>query len=149
MLTAIDIAKQFEGCAERQPDGTLKAYWDPLGKCWTIGWGTTGPEIVEGLVWTQAQADEALQARLNEAQAELLQFSPGPLAPGAEAALTDFIYNEGAGRYEHSTLRTYVDQQLWTAVKLAILQWDIGGGKVEPGLLRRRKAEADLISVSL
>jgi GH24 family phage-related lysozyme (muramidase) len=54
-----------------------------------------------------------------------------------------------AGRYEHSTLRTYVDQQLWTAVKLAILQWDIGGGKVEPGLLRRRKAEAEaeLISV--
>ena len=54
----------------------LRAYPDPLspagveishgrsglgrsGDPWTIGWGHTGPEVHQGLIWTQAQADAA------------------------------------------------------------------------------------------
>ena len=38
------LIKRFEGCR-------LKAYLCPAG-VWTIGWGSTGPGIVKGVVWT-------------------------------------------------------------------------------------------------
>jgi lysozyme len=40
----------------------LDAYPDPLsgGAPWTIGYGHTGPEVARGLVWTDAQACDAL-----------------------------------------------------------------------------------------
>ena len=38
----------------------LESYQDS-GGVWTIGYGHTGPEVHEGLVWTQEQAEEALK----------------------------------------------------------------------------------------
>ncbi|HTX48482.1 MAG TPA: glycoside hydrolase family protein [Caulobacteraceae bacterium] len=48
-----------EGCR-------LEAYPDPLtgGSPWTIGCGHTGLEVRPGLVWTEAQAEEALTSDL-------------------------------------------------------------------------------------
>ena len=52
----------FEGCAEKRADGRFQAYPDPGsgGDPWTIGWGSTGPDVKPGTVWTQAQCDERL-----------------------------------------------------------------------------------------
>ena len=47
----------------RQDEGLrLEAYPDPLSGAepWTIGYGHTGPEVHRGLVWTEAQASDAL-----------------------------------------------------------------------------------------
>lgn len=46
-----------------------KAYPDPLtgGAPWTIGVGHTGPEVHEGLVWTDEQIDQAFVADIDEA----------------------------------------------------------------------------------
>lgn len=41
----------------------LVAYTDAVG-VWTIGWGHTGPDVYEGLVWTREQAIEALKKDL-------------------------------------------------------------------------------------
>jgi len=38
----------------------LTAYQDS-GGVWTIGWGHTGPEVHEGLVWTREQCAAALK----------------------------------------------------------------------------------------
>ncbi|MBX7020690.1 lysozyme, partial [Providencia rettgeri] len=35
------ILQYFESCR-------LEAYWDADGKVWTIGWGDTGPDVVQG-----------------------------------------------------------------------------------------------------
>jgi GH24 family phage-related lysozyme (muramidase) len=37
------------------PDGRFDAYPDPAtgGAPWTIGWGSTGPDITKGTVWTK------------------------------------------------------------------------------------------------
>lgn len=43
----------------------LHAYQDS-GGVWTIGWGHTGPDVHEGLVWTRAQALAALREDLGE-----------------------------------------------------------------------------------
>ncbi len=52
--------KRHEGC-------DLKAYWDDVGKVWTIGYGHTGREVVRGLVITQDKADAYLREDMMEA----------------------------------------------------------------------------------
>jgi GH24 family phage-related lysozyme (muramidase) len=51
---------------DEAPNGLpiLKAYGDPLtkGPPWTIGFGSTGPDITEDTVWTEDQAEIALEA---------------------------------------------------------------------------------------
>lgn len=140
------LEKQFEGCAERQPDGTLKAYWDSMGKCWTIGWGTTGPDIVEGLIWTQAQADAALDLKIAEARKSLYAIHGNvTLTQGQEDALVDFIYEEGAQAYRTSMLRRCVDHGNWASVRTELERWIYAGGKPVRGILNRRRAEEALI----
>jgi lysozyme len=135
-MTAADLVKAFEGCV-------LTAYRDIAG-IWTIGFGHTGKDVHEGLVWTQDQADATLEHDLAEAASLLEMYSPGtPL--GAQQALIDFIFNLGGANYRNSTLRQLVNAGNWTAAKVEILKWDHSGGNVIPGLLRRRQAEAALM----
>ena len=60
------LVQEFEGCAKKQPDGTFAAYPDPGsgGDPWTIGWGSTGPDIKKGVVWTQKQCDDRFTEHL-------------------------------------------------------------------------------------
>lgn len=57
---------------ERFEGRRYRAYPDPLthGEPWTIGVGHTGPEVHEGLEWTDAQIDAALDADIAEATEE-------------------------------------------------------------------------------
>lgn len=137
-MSAEDLVKEFEGCK-------LVGYPDIKGVP-TIGWGHTGPEVYIGLVWSQAQADEALVHDMAEAALLLQRYSPGPFAIGALDALTDFVFNEGSGHYRTSTLMTYVNVQNWSAVKAELLKWDYAGAQVVEGLEKRREAEAALIA---
>lgn len=52
--------QRFEG-APGTGDPVLTAYQDTVG-VWTIGWGHTGPEVVQGLTWTFTQCLDALNA---------------------------------------------------------------------------------------
>ena len=86
-----------------------------------------------------------MELRTNYA-AGVLRASPGLISdPSALAAIIDFAYNLGVARYRASTLRRKVDQRDWEAVKVQLMRWTRGGGKVLPGLVRRRKAEVALI----
>lgn len=136
-MSAKAIVMSFESCR-------LVAYQDVRG-IWTIGWGHT-LGVRPGDTCTQAQADAWLEQDLQEASYELLQVSAGPFAPGAQDALTSFVFNLGIGNYRSSTLRRFVDEQNWPAVKTELLKWDHAGGAVIAGLARRRQAESDLIT---
>lgn len=63
-MNAAQQIKGFEGVRNA-------AYPDPLthGDPWTIGVGHTGPEVHQGLVWTDEQIDAALLADVAKAQA--------------------------------------------------------------------------------
>jgi lysozyme len=56
-------------------------------------------------------------------------------------AIVDFAYNLGVGRLQTSTLKRKINDQDWDAAKEQLLLWNKGGGKVLPGLEKRRKAE--------
>lgn len=146
-MLLLDFVKLREGRATDNRDGTVTAYWDAAGKVWTIGYGTTGPEIVQGLIWTYAQCDAALYAKLNRARAQLIALSgPGATWPaGAQDALTDFVYNEGSGNYQGSTVRKCVAAGDWAGVRTHLLDWEFAGGKRLGGLVTRREGEAAMI----
>jgi lysozyme len=145
-MTLTDFVKAREGCAHDLGNGTFAAYWDPNGKVWTIGYGTTGPNVVAGLVWTLAQCEAALQAKLDRARQELLALSPGVVwTMGEQDALTDFVYNEGSGNYQGSTVRKCVLAGDWAGVKAHLLDWEFAGGVRLGGLVTRREGEAAMI----
>lgn len=52
-----------------------EAYPDPLsgGDPWTVGFGSTGPNIKRGTVWTEAQAETALVTRVSAIAETLAQ----------------------------------------------------------------------------
>lgn len=131
------VLKHFEGLR-------LKAYRDPVG-VWTIGYGHTGPDVYEGLVWSQAQADKALRDRLDR------EFVPGVLAVIKRSmrqheldAMVDLAYNIGVGAFQGSTLvRKFNSGDIQGAAD-EFLRWVNAGGKPMLGLRRRRAANRAL-----
>jgi len=134
----LQLIRRFEGCR-------LKAYQCPAG-VWTIGWGSTGPDVKAGVLWTLEQAEARLRCDAAKCVRAAVKISP-VLAdrPLQLAAVADFIYNLGAGRYRNSRLRKRVDAEDWPGAVVEINRWVMGGGKKLPGLVKRRAAEARLL----
>ena len=137
-----DLVKSSEGCK-------LLAYPDPgSGSApYTIGWGSTGFGIINGLRWTQEQADERLHKDLLKVIDKALLLSPNLIKqiPQRQAAIADFIYNCGEGNYRSSTLKKRVDAGDYPLAMIEILKWDKASGKVMKGLTIRRRKEAELL----
>lgn len=134
----IAVAHYFESCQ-------LVAYPDPGskdGKPWTIGWGHTGPEVVKGLVWTQAQADAAFENDLLKFEARVARLVKVPLTQGQYDALVLFDYNTGA--LHSSTLLKLLNAGDYAGAQAQFKRWNKNDGKVMRGLIRRRAAEAAL-----
>jgi lysozyme len=143
------LVKPFEGYHKRLANGTCTAYPDPGtgGHPWTIGWGSTGPGIKKGVIWTQDQAEQALDHHLEYFLNGVIQLSPGLLDENPEkiAALISFAYNCGLGNYRISTLKKRVDSKNWNSAAYEIKRWNKAAGRVLRGLTRRREAEAMLL----
>lgn len=60
-------------------------------------------------------------------------------------AIVDFAYNLGVGRLQSSTLRRKINAQDWEGAKEQLMLWTRGGGRVLPGLVKRRQAECLLM----
>ena len=59
-------------------------------------------------------------------------------------AVVSFAFNAGTGRYQSSTIRMKNNRADYEGAAEAFMMWTMGGGKVLPGLVRRRKAEKAL-----
>jgi lysozyme len=60
-------------------------------------------------------------------------------------ALVSFIYNVGTGNFKKSTLRRKVSADPRDpSIAAEFARWNKGGGKVLPGLVKRRAEEAKL-----
>jgi len=142
--SAIELAKRFEGFEKRVKRGTVIAavpYVCPAG-FWTIGYGHLCSQDHPPI--TQDEAEAYLAQDLVKAFSATLRYCP-VLATAPEqrlAAIVDFTFNLGAGRLQTSTLRWRVNQRDWVAAGQELRRWVYGGGKVLPGLVTRREAEA-------
>lgn len=132
----IALVKQFEGCR-------LKAYFCPAGVL-TCGYGATGKGVTIGTVWTQDQADARLEQDCNRFIAGTRSLCPG-VSGGALVAAADFAYNLGIGRLKTSTFRRKLLDGDIEGAATQLMRWTKAGGKVLPGLVRRRSAECKLL----
>jgi lysozyme len=140
------LIKQFEGCK-------LEAYQDQRG-VWTIGFGQTGPNIKQGLTWTQAQADQALEQTMSFLWKRLDHALGRDLLPQQAAAVLSLGYNIGIGALERSEMwKMLQDGQTGPAAERFTsfdkIRLPSGLLQTDVGLLNRRKAERALFVSSL
>jgi GH24 family phage-related lysozyme (muramidase) len=148
---AVPLIKQFEGFAKDIGGGQVKAYPDPGtgGAPWTIGWGSTGPDIGPSTVWTRAKAEERFRAHIREFSDQVRKHLDGARATEAQfAAMVSLAYNIGHGAFGNSTLLKRHKAGNYDAAAREFLRWNRAGGRVMPGLARRREAEAGLYRAS-
>lgn len=142
----IKLIHSFEGCAKQQSDGRFAAYPDPGsrdGNPWTIGWGATGAGIRRGTIWTQQQCDDRFEEDIKKyANAVAVAIGDTPTTQNQFDALVSFHYNTGAIR--KATLTKRHNARNYDEAKAQFGRWIRNDGRVMRGLVRRRKAEADL-----
>jgi lysozyme len=142
---ATALIKRFEGCEKRMPDGRLKAYPDPGtgGDPWTIGWGSTGPDIRRSTIWTQEQADERLERDVAEfAKGVASAIGTAPTTQAQFDAMVSFAYNVGLSAFAKSTLLRKHRAGDYDGAAGQFALWNKAGGRVLAGLVKRRTAEA-------
>lgn len=149
----IALLHRFEGCARLRPDGMVEAYPDPGtgGEPWTIGWGSTGLDnfnggrIKRGTIWTKAQCDERFEQDLIKYARDVSKALGSAIGNTSQAqfdALVSFHYNTGAIANATLTRKHVAGDHAGAAQEFG--RWVRAGGRVMNGLVRRRKAEAEL-----
>jgi lysozyme len=145
--TALDLCERL---CERFEGFRAKPYLD-VAKVPTIGFGTTrypGGERVQmsDPPVTREQAREYMRDWLRrETLPAVLEYCPSIDTPGRMAAILDFTYNLGAARLETSTLRKKIAAGQWEQVPAQLRKWVFAAGAIQPGLVKRRDAEAEMI----
>lgn len=133
-MYGVDLIKKYEGFRE-------KAYKCPAG-VWTIGYGSTtwsnGLPVKRGEVITKSHAEALLTDYINE------QINPHikdlKLKGGQLAAIQSLIYNIGWHSFSRSKCYKALKAKDWSTF-IKEYDWFKGGGKVLPGLLKRRTEE--------
>ncbi|MFZ4534343.1 MAG: lysozyme [Alsobacter sp.] len=138
----LDLVKSFEGYHRRLPDGSCTAYRCPAGVL-TIGWGCT-EGVREGQVWTEAEAEAALRRELVRFESAVQRLVTVDINANERDALISFAYNCGEGALSKSSLLKLLNKGDREGAARSFAAWNKGGGKVLPGLVRRRAAEAAL-----
>lgn len=132
----IALIKEYEGCK-------LKAYRCSANVL-TIGYGSTGSHVKEGVVITQAEAEELLKKDLVRFEDGVTKLVSVPITQSMFDALVSFSFNLGLGNLKSSTLLKKVNAGDKAGAANEFGKWTKAGGKVLAGLVRRREAERQL-----
>jgi GH24 family phage-related lysozyme (muramidase) len=134
------LIRKFEGLR-------TSAYRDAAG-VWTIGYGHTSmagpPRVGRGMKITRRDAASILArdlAGFAEGVASLVRV---PLSDSQFSALVSFAYNVGLENFRKSSVLRAVNAGDCCAVSRRLSLWVKAGGRVLPGLINRRAAEAAL-----
>jgi lysozyme len=142
---AAELCRKFEGYR-------AKPYLCPAGVA-TIGYGSTYYADKRKVSLDNAPMDEPTARALLMVELEhtylpgVLRHCPGLITDERKCnAIVDFVYNVGIGRLQTSTLKRKINAQDWVGAQEQIMLWTKGGGKVLPGLVKRRLTEKMLLS---
>ena len=96
-------------------------------------------------VWTKTEIDELFRTDVGTFERGVLRLVPGVVGrQGSFDALVSISYNFGLGNLQRSTIRMRANRGDWEGAAEAFRVWTKGGGKVLPGLVKRREAEIAL-----
>jgi lysozyme len=155
-----DLMHRFEGCRNRP-------YLCPAD-IWTIGYGhvlyqeqirlpvvTDKPNVVirkkfslrqeDNRVWSKEEINHLFKKDVATFERGVLRLVPGVIGrQGSFDALVSISFNFGLGNLQRSTIRMRANRGDWEGAAEAFRAWTKGGGKVLPGLVKRREAEIAL-----
>lgn len=100
-----------------------KAYKDTKG-IWTIGVGHTGPEVKEGLVWTDNQVNQAFMHDIQWA-VDSINGVNAVLNQNQFDALVSFVFNIGANAFATSTMKRLLDKGKYAEAATQFDRWVI------------------------
>jgi len=92
------------------------------------------------MVITRERAEEILRIDLLKYERAVEDLVKVELTQNQFDVLVDFAYNAGVGSLKSSTLLKKVNARKFDDVPAELMKWTKGGGKVLPGLVRRRQA---------
>lgn len=123
---------------------SLTAYRCSAGM-WTIGYGHTG-NVTPGMTITVHDAEILLKKDIQaKAEIPVNQLVHSAINQNQYDALVSFTFNCGSGNLQKSTLLQKVNAKPNDPyIKDEFLKWNKAGGKVLPGLTKRREAEAKI-----
>jgi lysozyme len=134
------LIRRFEGFRET-------AYRCPAG-VWTIGYGHTAqagpPKVAAGMKISEAEARRILAADAERFADEVRKALTRELSDAQFSALVSFAFNVGGGAFRSSSVLAAVNAGRLADVPERLRLWVKAGGRVLPGLVRRREAEAAL-----
>lgn len=134
-IAGFSLIKQFEGFREN-------AYRDVVG-VWTIGYGFTAG-VQPGQHMTPAQADARLGTELLRYEDAVRRACTVEPNQNQFDALVCFAWNVGTAGMAGSTVIKAHNRGDFQSAARAFGLWNKAGGKVWPGLTRRRAAESAL-----
>ena len=135
------LIKSFEGFS-------AKPYLCPAGVP-TIGYGATyypdGKKVtMRDKPVSEADATAMLRSMLVQYENGVERYVQVPITQGQFDALVSFAYNLGLAALKGSTLLRLVNERNYVGAAAQFSRWNKAGGKVLPGLTRRREAERKL-----
>jgi lysozyme len=156
-----DLMHRYEGCRNRP-------YLCPA-HIWTIGYGHVlyqaqirlpmvkkeGESVqirkeyplVEGdnRVWSKEEINALFATDVSSFERGVLRLVPGVAGrQGVFDALVSFAFNAGLGNLQRSQIRIRANRGDWEGAAESLMDWTKGGGRVLPGLVKRREAEKAL-----
>jgi lysozyme len=114
---------------------SARRLFDPPREC------PQGPGLVFGAAVSPEQSEDWLESDLSRAAADVSRLA-GQCTQGQFDALTDFVFNLGAGALSGSTLLHKHRAGDFSGAAAEFGRWVHCKGQVLPGLVKRRAAEA-------
>lgn len=139
LSASMGLVTYFEG-------RSFVGYLDPVGIP-TVCYGHTATAVV-GKTVSAAECEELLQGDLSIALGAVDETLP-ELPPLTRAALGSFVYNVGVGAFNRSTLVRKAKAGDLVGACDELPKWKYAGGRVLPGLVKRREAERELCLAGL
>jgi GH24 family phage-related lysozyme (muramidase) len=123
------------------------AYWDPIGNCWTYGFGFTyrpggSVRVRQGDAITLPMAQQYLTVLLAKHTATICAAVTAPISETTAAVLYDFLHEEGDGSLGGSMVAKALNDGDLVSFEAHLMGWVVGDGKPELGIARRRRYEA-------
>ncbi len=90
---------------------------------------------------TKQEAKKLMEADLEIAENAIKRLVKVPLTQNQFDALVSFVFNVGMGNFRRSTMLELLNQGKYEEASFEFLKWIKSGGKILPGLQRRRSDE--------
>lgn len=141
---------KHEGLHKKLPDGRYRAYRCPANVP-TIYCGLTRG-VKDGMIISKEEGERLFSKHISAYEDAVERYVKVPLNQNQFDALVSFVYNVGPGDpkrpkeggFCNSTLLKLLNKGKYDAVPAQLNLWVKGGGRVLPGLVKRRKDEGAL-----